>query len=69
VFVQNRIIEIRKEQDLVFAYLSSSQNPADFATRGLIVAEITDCSLWWHGYSYRRKIGLSGIYQVLHLRD
>ena len=49
VFIQNRITEIRKEQDFVFAYVPSSQNPADFATRGLTVAEITGCSLWWHG--------------------
>jgi len=49
VFIQNRITEIRKEQDFVFAYVPSSQDPADFATRGLTVAEITGCSLWWHG--------------------
>ena len=49
VFVQNRISEIRKEQDLVFAYVPSCQNPADFATRGLSVTEIESCSLWWYG--------------------
>ena len=41
--------EIQKEQVLVFAYGPSSQNSVDFATRSLTVAEITDCSLWWHG--------------------
>ena len=45
VFVQNRISEIRKEQDLVFAYVPCCQNPADFATRGLSVTEIESCSL------------------------
>lgn len=49
VFIQNRINEIRKEQDLIFGYVSSNQNPADYATRGLSVSDISDCSLWWHG--------------------
>ena len=49
VFVQNRVKEIRKEQDLIFSYVSSCQNPADFATRGLTVSEIKGCSLWWNG--------------------
>ena len=49
VFIQNRIDEIQKEEDLIFGYVSSVQNPADFATRGLSALEISRCKLWWHG--------------------
>ena len=49
VFTQNWIDEIRKEEDLVFGYVSSVQNPADFATRDLSALEISGCKLWWHG--------------------
>ena len=48
VFVQNRLNEIRRE-DLTFSYIPSDQNLADYATRGLSVSEITDCSRWWYG--------------------
>ena len=49
LFVENRIIEIRKEKDITFCYIPSNQNPADYATRGLTVPEIVDANLWWHG--------------------
>ena len=49
VFIQNRIDEIRMEEDHIFGYVSSVQNPADFATRGLSALEISGCKLWWHG--------------------
>ena len=48
VFMQNRIDEIRKEEDLIFGYVSSVQNSADFATKGLSALEISRCKLWWH---------------------
>ena len=54
VFVQNRINEIRKERDLTFSYVSSNQNLADFATRGLNVPDINDCDLWWYGPDWLR---------------
>ena len=44
VFIQNRIDEIRKKVDLVFGYVYSVQNPADFATRGLSALEISRCN-------------------------
>ena len=49
VFIQNRIDGIRKEEDLIFGYVSSLQNPADYATRGLSALENSRCKLWWHG--------------------
>ena len=48
VFIQNWIDEIWKEEDLVFGFISSVQNPADFATRGLSALEISKCKLGWH---------------------
>ena len=44
MFIQNRIDEIQKEEDLIFGYVSSVQNPADFATRGLSALEISRCN-------------------------
>ena len=44
LFVENRIIEIRKNKDITFCYIPSQQNPADYATRGLTVPEIVDAN-------------------------
>ena len=49
LFVENRIVEIRKSKDITFCYIPSQQNPADYATRGLTVLEIANANLWWHG--------------------
>ena len=49
LFVENRIIKIRKNKDITFCYIPSQQNPADYATRGLTVPEIADANLWWYG--------------------
>ena len=49
MFIHNRIDKIQKEEDLIFGYVSSVQNPADFVTRGLSALEISRCKLWWHG--------------------
>ena len=49
VFVQNRVNEIRQEKHANFGYISSEENPADMATRGLTVPEIKQSKLWWHG--------------------
>ena len=37
VFVENRIKEIKLEKDVTFRYVSTVDNLADFATRGLSV--------------------------------
>ena len=37
VFVENHIKEIKLEKDVTFHYVSTVDNPADFATRGLSV--------------------------------
>lgn len=35
VFVDNRIKEIKQQQNMTFRYIISSHNPSDSATRGL----------------------------------
>ena len=55
VFVQNRLDEIRMEKDIVFGYIPSEQNAADFDTRGLSVVEIIGLDLWWHGPAWLKE--------------
>ncbi|XP_008178811.1 uncharacterized protein LOC103308006 [Acyrthosiphon pisum] len=53
IFVANRIEEIREltnKQD--WWHIDGTNNPADFISRGLSVAEITNCSQWWSGPSW-----------------
>lgn len=52
VFVDNRIKEIKQQQNMTFRYIISSHNPSDSATRGLTVSELNKSSLWWHGPSW-----------------
>ena len=59
VFVDNRIKEIKQQQNMTFRYITSSHNPADFATRGLTVLELEKSSLWWHGPSWLETNSLS----------
>ena len=52
VFVQNRLREIASHRDIKFDYGSTSQNPADLATRGVLADELIHNNLWWHGPSW-----------------
>jgi len=59
VFVENRVKEIRMSREFTFRYVASDQNPADLATRGLSVEELSHCLLWWHGPSWLQSNHLS----------
>ena len=48
-FVENRVKEVLKESDVTFRYIPSNQNPADLPTRGLLVSQVKESKLWWHG--------------------
>lgn len=48
-FVQNRITELRRAQYITVRHVPSSDNPADFATRGKTLAILTTLDLWWKG--------------------
>jgi len=49
-FVANRVGEIQRcKIQLTWGHVPGISNPADFASRGLSIAEITNSSLWWSG--------------------
>ena len=52
VFVQNRLKEIKSHKNIKFRYVTTTQNPADLATRGVSTEELINNQLWWHGPSW-----------------
>ena len=48
-FIENRLIEIRKDREINFHYIASLENPADLASRGLGTEELRDNGRWWYG--------------------
>jgi len=53
VFVSNRVAEIqRRSNPSQWAYISTKENPADCASRGISAAELRDHPLWWTGPSW-----------------
>ena len=49
VFVRNRVKEIKSNNDIVFGFVPSNENPADIASRGTTVQNLSENNLWWHG--------------------
>lgn len=41
--------EIKKDDEIVFGYMSTKENPADVATKGTAVHKLVDNHLWWYG--------------------
>ena len=54
-FVENRIKEMTENQDINFHYISTTENPADIASRGTSVQELQHNKLWWHGPDWMVK--------------
>ena len=52
VFVQNRLREITSSMDFKLDYVSTSQNPADLATRGVPTNKLIRNNLRWHSLSW-----------------
>ena len=48
LFVTNRVKEIKSLAGVMFAHVSSKDNPADIATRGMSPDELLT-SIWWNG--------------------
>ncbi len=48
-FVTNRVREIVSNKDITFRYVSSLDNPADIASRGMSLPELLHTKLWWNG--------------------
>lgn len=49
IFVQNRLVEIRKHKDAEFRHVRTAHNPADIPTRGLAYKNLVKSNLWWKG--------------------
>nr|CAD2194977.1 unnamed protein product [Meloidogyne enterolobii] len=49
VFVENRLREIRKQENMTFHYVNTTFNPADIATRGTTATHLMESKLWWSG--------------------
>lgn len=54
VFVRNRVNNIQ-ETGLLFRYVSTEENSADLATRGLPIKSLINSSLWWQGPHWLTK--------------
>ena len=46
-FVENRVKEIKQDKDFKMHYISTTENPADIASRGMRSHELKDNRLWW----------------------
>ncbi len=55
VFIENRVKEIRQHGNIDFRYVSTKTNPADIASRGCTVAELSGNTLWWHGPTWIQR--------------
>lgn len=54
-FVANRVYAIQTQlPNATWHHVSSSQNPADLASRGVSAVQLADSSLWWHGPAWLR---------------
>lgn len=49
VFVRNRVKEIQTYKDVSVSYVNTKENPADVATRGSTLDDLSKNTLWWHG--------------------
>ena len=54
-FVENRIKEMKADKAIKFHYISTTENPADIASRGASARELQHNRLWWHGPDWITK--------------
>lgn len=55
VFVKNRVKEIKNHSDIMFGFVPSKENPADIASRGTTVQNLSENQLWWVGPTWLRQ--------------
>jgi hypothetical protein len=55
MFVSNRVREIQSQEDTVFYYVNTKDNPADIASRGCPLSKLKDNTLWWKGPTWMIK--------------
>lgn len=59
-FVQNRTAEIQElTQDIPWYHVNSKENPADIASRGASLNDLSSSSLWWNGPEFLRNSNFS----------
>ena len=51
-FVENRVKEIKTDKDIKFHYISTTENPADKASRGTSTRELRNDRIMWHGLEW-----------------
>jgi hypothetical protein len=57
-YVANRVAEIQQlTKNATWRHVSSGDNPADCASRGITTKELTQFKLWWHGPQFLAKSG------------
>ncbi|XP_036148010.1 uncharacterized protein LOC118647349 [Monomorium pharaonis] len=55
-FVSNRVADIQTcAPDAKWMYVSTRDNPAECASRGLLASELTPSSIWWHGPNWLHR--------------
>ena len=59
-FIENRLLEIRKNTDCIFKYVSTTENPADVCTRGCIPDELRVNTLWWDAPEWLKYVKKNG---------
>lgn len=53
VYVANRVGEIQRHTNIQqWRYVPSAENPADCPSRGIMPADLINCSLWWNGPAF-----------------
>lgn len=54
-YVANRVASIQRDTTEIghsWKWVSTKENPADLASRGVLPSQLTENSLWWHGPSW-----------------
>ncbi|XP_049886914.1 uncharacterized protein LOC126381473 [Pectinophora gossypiella] len=54
-YVKNRVIEIRNTIETIWSYVSTKENPADPASRGVSSEKLKNNRLWWEGPSFLKE--------------
>ncbi|XP_023953674.2 uncharacterized protein LOC112057425 [Bicyclus anynana] len=56
-FVQNRVVEILElTGELPWRHISGKDNPADLASRGVLLNDLATCKLWWEGPQFLQDL-------------
>lgn len=61
-FVSNRVSLIQKDVPFEhWNHVPTKQNPADIASRGALIEELKNSTLWWHGPDFLRDVSIRPI--------